>query len=62
MKVRDVIKQCRKSSQVARFHCHITQYKVFTGFCIVGCLFSPDLAYSREVVAAVAFLVHFMVG
>ena len=28
---------------------------------MVGCLFSPDLVYSRKVVAAVAFFVHFMV-
>ena len=36
---------------------------VFTiAFGIIGCLFSPGLAYFRKTVAIVAFLVHFMVG
>ena len=32
------------------------------GFCILGCLFSPCLAYSRKVGAVFTFLDNFMVG
>ena len=44
------------------FYCHITQWEVLTiGFCILGCLFSPGLAYSRKVGTTFDFLLHFMV-